>query len=138
MLREQGYDTAAMVSYRSMVNRGGLGQGFGVLSDPETDDGPRIRDGQETTALALDWLAQRGQAPFFLWLHLFEPHSPYPLTPYAATTLGEYDGLFADGATVPEMATLRGIAADPSGNLAALRTLYAVPRPASVGGERKV
>lgn len=26
---------------------------------------------------ACDWLSSRGDAPFFLWLHLMDPHSPY-------------------------------------------------------------
>ncbi|GJM45193.1 MAG: hypothetical protein DHS20C21_20350 [Gemmatimonadota bacterium] len=126
VLSEHGYDTAAMVSYRSMVNRGGLGQGFATLSDSTQDDGPRIRDGAETTAMAVDWLGQRDpSSPFFLWLHLFEPHSPYPLTPYAAEHLGDYDGLFADGAGVLEIASLRDPETQLPEDMAALRTLYA-------------
>ena len=49
------------------------------------------------------WLASIGDAPFFLWLHLMDPHSPYypkdaaltlmgqrPVTPYRARYLNSY------------------------------------------------
>jgi arylsulfatase A-like enzyme len=52
---------------------------------------------------ARSWLASLGGAPFFLWLHLMDPHSPYypveealeqmghpPLTPFRARYLNSY------------------------------------------------
>ncbi len=52
---------------------------------------------------ACTWLASIGDAPFFLWLHLMDPHSPYypkdaavtlmgrgPVTPYQARYLNSY------------------------------------------------
>ena len=52
---------------------------------------------------ACTWLASVGDAPFFLWLHLMDPHSPYypkdaaltlmgedPVTPYRARYLNSY------------------------------------------------
>ena len=52
---------------------------------------------------ATTWLSSIGQAPFFLWLHLMDPHSPYypkeearalmgapPLTPFRARYLNSY------------------------------------------------
>jgi arylsulfatase A-like enzyme len=48
---------------------------------------------------ALEWLSSRGKGPFFLWLHLMDPHSPYypteqtlalmatPITPFRARYL---------------------------------------------------
>ncbi|MCA9542659.1 MAG: sulfatase, partial [Myxococcales bacterium] len=40
------------------------------------------------TALAVDFLRGRAQAraPFFAWVHLFDPHQPYVLPPGTATT----------------------------------------------------
>ena len=35
------------------------------------------RPGQAVVDEALQWLEQHKQQPFFLWVHLFEPHSPY-------------------------------------------------------------
>ena len=52
-----GYDTAAFVSFGSMLSRGGLHQGFEVLSDAVTGTSTGdIRDGEEVTRLAVDWL----------------------------------------------------------------------------------
>lgn len=52
---------------------------------------------------ALEWLSSVGDAPFFLWLHFMDPHSPYypkesalsslshgPLAPYHARYLNSY------------------------------------------------
>src|SRR5712691_2581499 len=52
---------------------------------------------------AINWLSSVGDAPFFLWLHLMDPHSPYypkeaaralmgdgPITPYRARYLNCY------------------------------------------------
>lgn len=35
------------------------------------------RTAPETTDQALRWLRLRGQSPFFLWVHYFDPHEPY-------------------------------------------------------------
>jgi arylsulfatase A-like enzyme len=34
------------------------------------------RTGADTTDLALSWLGE-GEGPWFLWVHLFDPHAPY-------------------------------------------------------------
>ena len=39
VLSDAGWETRAAVSYRAMVNRGGLGQGFDVVSDPRGSRG---------------------------------------------------------------------------------------------------
>ena len=44
-----------------------------------TDRSQRRAD--ETTDLALEWLAGRGEQPFLLWLHYFDPHDPVVLPP---------------------------------------------------------
>ncbi len=42
------------------------------------------RDGAETVAAAVRWLDERpADRPFFLWLHLYDPHEPYtPKEPF--------------------------------------------------------
>jgi arylsulfatase A-like enzyme len=104
ILHGQGWDTAAFVAFKAMLVRGGLGQGFETVSD---EDGvktyPRIRGGEKITDLFADWLASRDpERPFFTWLHYFEPHSPYPVTPYAREAMARdgYAGPLVDGATV--------------------------------------
>ncbi|MFT7463612.1 MAG: arylsulfatase A-like enzyme [Pseudohongiellaceae bacterium] len=55
------------------------------------------RPGDEAIALAADWLDRQGDQPFMLWVHLFEPHSPYPVTEYAAEIMGDDSGSFYEG-----------------------------------------
>lgn len=92
-----GYRTGAFVSAYVLDRRFGLGRGFDVYDDAvrrRPDQPARLeaeRPGAETVAAALAWLdsghatgaAPPAQArPFFLWVHLYEPHAPY--TPGAA------------------------------------------------------
>jgi arylsulfatase A-like enzyme len=51
----------------------GLAQGFAVWSEPEQ----HRRAGNETVAAALAWLDGLGDAPFFLFVHLFDAHGPF-------------------------------------------------------------
>ncbi len=124
-LEADGYATAAFVSFKSMVHRGGLGQGFQRRSRAKKNprDSP-IRPGRDTVRAALRWL-EKAQEPFLLWVHLFEPHLPLPLTTYAAERMGAYRGPLADGATVREVMSLRGTWKDSAEATAALQALYA-------------
>ncbi len=77
VLAEAGYQTAAVVSAMPVHRRFGLDQGFELYED---DLGRRLeRDARETVDLAVRWLRgeRRAEQPFFLWVHLFDPHSPY-------------------------------------------------------------
>ncbi len=77
-----GYHTAAFVSGFPLDRRFGLARGFQTYDDrlPRGSDLRRAayveRAASETTAAAMRWL-DRAQAPWFLWLHYFDPHSPY-------------------------------------------------------------
>jgi arylsulfatase A-like enzyme/4-amino-4-deoxy-L-arabinose transferase-like glycosyltransferase len=54
--------------------------GMGEMHDQLT---PYDRPGNEVTDIALKWLRNLKNKPFFLWLHYFDPHSPYsPPHPY--------------------------------------------------------
>ena len=59
---------------------------------------PELFDDQRPTAgegvdLALDWLEQQGEDPFFLFLHLFDTHDDYvPPPPYDTRFDPDYDG----------------------------------------------
>lgn len=84
-LKAQGYDTAAFVSAVVLDRRYGLDAGFDAYDDAMPGDGPE-RSARETLRLAEQWLTTRGtstKAPFFLWIHLFEPHAPYATGSYA-------------------------------------------------------
>jgi len=93
LLSARGYSTAAVVSAFPLNRRFGLARGFQHYDDEflrseasmpdERWDGQVIdqaydRRGDATTDRALAWLASRpSQQPFFLWVHYFDPHSPY-------------------------------------------------------------
>jgi arylsulfatase A-like enzyme len=87
-LRERGYRTAAFVSAAPLDARFGLDDGFDVYDDRMPPGRGRFaypeRRGDRTAALAVEWLRRNaGEAPVFLWLHLFDPHSPYaPPAPF--------------------------------------------------------
>ena len=75
-LKASGYDTAAFVSSYVLGRPFGLAQGFDVYDD-ERPAGTAERSARETTERALAWLAQPSSRPRFLWVHYFEPHTPY-------------------------------------------------------------
>lgn len=71
-LTRRGYATAAMVSSRVLAAKSGLSRGFALYDSPSAVE----RDGAQTAAAALRWIGRQKQ-PFFLLLHLNEPHTPY-------------------------------------------------------------
>ncbi len=85
-LKAAGYETAAFVG-AFVLNRGfGLEQGFDVYDDVAVDRyaggrdqlGSAQRTADEVNARVFAWLdARRGSAPFFLWVHYYDPHDPY-------------------------------------------------------------
>jgi arylsulfatase A-like enzyme len=85
--RDAGYATAAFVSNILLTRRVGLDRGFDVFDDELTTpdfNRPEVveRLAPDTTKHALAWLRDRGERPFFLWVHYQDPHGPY--TPPAA------------------------------------------------------
>lgn len=128
MLDARGYDTGAFVSYKAMVTDGGMGQGFDVRSDLDVPRGAEgIRSGAEVNRLAFEYLDSLGESAArgtFLWLHYFEPHSPYPLTDYADARMGGYQGPLRDGATVEEFFALNKKENRSADHHAALDALY--------------
>jgi choline-sulfatase len=89
VLRDRGFRTAAFVTNANVHRSFGFGQGF-----EEYRLTPHGRDTAENlNALAAGWLDQVGEAPFFLFLHTIEPHTPYQPPP-------EFRQRFAPG--VPE------------------------------------
>jgi arylsulfatase A-like enzyme/tetratricopeptide (TPR) repeat protein len=102
ILREQGYSTAAVVSAFVLDSRYGLAQGFEVYNDAMRADGfnqalgASERRAEITTTHALSWLS-KVSAPFFLWVHYFDPHANYdPPKPFSAQYRRNlYDGEIA-------------------------------------------
>jgi choline-sulfatase len=100
-LKEHGYATGAAVSAFVLEGRSGLATGFDLYDDAiefrsRTGLGGLQRPGSETLQVALAWLQSVGQRPFFLFFHIYEPHTPYePLEPFASRYSSKYDGEIA-------------------------------------------
>ncbi len=84
-LSEAGYLTAAFVSVQVLDEFAGL-DGFGTYDLPPTF----IRPGLNTVGWALKWWRSAGEGPRFLWVHLFDAHSPYGRWSEAAKHNPEY------------------------------------------------
>jgi arylsulfatase A-like enzyme/Flp pilus assembly protein TadD len=112
VLGGRGYRTAAFVSSFVLDRRYGLARGFEAYDDrpdvAETSPSgvEAERRGDRTAQACARWLeghaARTPAAPFFAWLHLYDPHEPYqPPEPFGADFAGRpYDGeiAFADAA----------------------------------------
>ncbi len=118
-LAEKGYQTGAFVAAFVLDGRWGLNQGFQTYDDrfdmkkyKHLDLAGVQRPANEVVDAALGWLEAHRQGPFFAWIHLYDPHTPYaPPEPYASRfggrgPAGLYDGeiAFAD-AQVGRLAT---------------------------------
>jgi arylsulfatase A-like enzyme/Flp pilus assembly protein TadD len=84
LLSARGYRTGAFVSAFPLDSRFGLDRGFDVYDDSfvgaETPAAFVVqeRTGAETVARAVAWLNASDPRPSFCWVHLYEPHFPYP------------------------------------------------------------
>ncbi|MES1245671.1 MAG: sulfatase-like hydrolase/transferase [Acidobacteriota bacterium] len=101
ILRQQGYATGGAVSAYVLQGKGGLSTGFDLYEDAiefrtNTGLGGLQRPGGETLARARSWLESVQGRPFFLFFHLYEPHTPYqPAEPFASRYASKYDGEIA-------------------------------------------
>jgi arylsulfatase A-like enzyme len=83
ILRERGWSTGAVVGAFVLDRRFGLAQGFEHYDDDlaGADEPPRFgyteRDASRVTDAALAWLERSAGRPWLLWVHYFDPHSPY-------------------------------------------------------------
>lgn len=81
-LKQAGYATAAFVSSYVLARQFGLDQGFDVYDDIVTLERPA----RLTTDRAIAYLREAPTtSPLLLWVHYFEPHTPYaPPPPFAS------------------------------------------------------
>jgi arylsulfatase A-like enzyme/Tfp pilus assembly protein PilF len=108
---DAGYRTAAFVGAYVLDRRFGLSGGFDtyddrVQRDPSGDARLEAeRRGDAVASAALEWLSASAPGgasarPFFVWVHLYDPHAPYdPPQEFLAKANGNaYDGevAFAD------------------------------------------
>jgi arylsulfatase A-like enzyme/tetratricopeptide (TPR) repeat protein len=107
-LSEKGYATGAFIGAFVLDGRWGLNQGFQLYDDrfdlekhKHLDLGSVQRPANLVVDAALAWLEGRQQAPFFAWVHLYDPHTPYePPEPFLSEfgprgLAGLYDGEIA-------------------------------------------
>ena len=109
-LKKNGYATGAAVSAFVLRRETGIAKGFDFFDDNvepmsgQSVNGQTVisrvqRDGAETLQAGQRWLDGQVGRPFFFFLHLYEPHTPYtPPEPYFSRYPNHYDGeiAFAD------------------------------------------
>jgi arylsulfatase A-like enzyme/Flp pilus assembly protein TadD len=102
--QQRGYATGAVVSAFVLDRSWGLSRGFDFYDDAfsaatfaSKDIGLVDRRAGESVTHALEWLKKTSRRPFFLRLHLYDPHNPYdPPAPYGEQYRGHpYDGEIA-------------------------------------------
>jgi arylsulfatase A-like enzyme/Tfp pilus assembly protein PilF len=87
LLHAHGYRTAAFVGSVSLDPRNGSAPGFdrgfdvydAGFEQSSGGGGKQFveRRGDEVVARASKWLNNNTRGPFFLWVHLYDPHAPY-------------------------------------------------------------
>ena len=89
ILKQNGFNTAAIISTFVLDKKFGMAQGFDTYDDTFTDAHHNMfgneRKGDETTQVALDWLDKNKDNKSFLFLHYYDPHIDYaPPEPFAS------------------------------------------------------
>ena len=108
ILKAHGYSTAAFVGSLALdpdVSVPGFNRGFDTYGAGYNWDGYSPQTRYQTTEHragvvlkdAQDWLSKHPDGPFFLWIHLYDPHAPYePPPPFKTRYAKEpYDGEIA-------------------------------------------
>jgi arylsulfatase A-like enzyme/Tfp pilus assembly protein PilF len=118
--QRHGYSTAASVSAFVLDRSWGLSRGFDHYDDsfPAQDFAQKNvglvdRRAKDSVDKAIAWVnARKRSRPFFLWLHLYDPHSPYdPPEPFRTQYKDDlYSGeiAYADSQLARFFAYLRG------------------------------
>jgi arylsulfatase A-like enzyme/Tfp pilus assembly protein PilF len=100
MLKHRGYSAGGFASAYVLRAETGIGRGFDTwdarlpVSSPEVAIGEVQRDGSDTVAAAAAWVNAQTSSQFFLFLHLYEPHTPYS-PPARFRQYKPYDGEIA-------------------------------------------
>ena len=104
VFKQQGYATGAVVSAFVLDRSWGLSRGFDFYDDAfsaetfrQKDIGLVDRRAGDSITHAISWLQKPTRRPFFFWLHLYDPHSPYdPPEPFRTQYRSHpYDGEIA-------------------------------------------
>src|SRR3989441_11030582 len=117
ILRTHGYATGAAVSAYVLRGATGIDDSLDFFDDRVGGEVEWTRDlsllqrrGGETARRALTWVGRVKAGPFFLFLHIYEPHLPYePPEPFRSRYGATYDGEVAasDGVVGEFLAQLK-------------------------------
>jgi arylsulfatase A-like enzyme len=94
ILADEGYNTAAEIASLVLRDDTRIAQGFANRRDPSSPgvrlkqirlrDGDKVRTatrqtrtGADISDRGIEFIQRQSAAPFFLWLHYFDPHDPY-------------------------------------------------------------
>ena len=97
-LHDRGIATGAFIGGYPLQSSSGLNRGFDIYDDAFLNTpGVTERRADDVVRAAGSWIEAHRARPFFAWIHLFDPHSPYtPPAEYAAAHPGApYDGEIA-------------------------------------------
>jgi len=85
-LKSAGYATGAFIGGYPLRRSSGLARGFDRYDDEFLASSDAIeRSADAVIQSAEAWVDANAAQPFFAWIHLFDPHSPYtPPPPFAA------------------------------------------------------
>ncbi len=91
--RQAGFATYASISTRHLSQRtSGLGQGFDRMAQPLKQ---AVIDADEAIRPIIKWMDESADVPTFVWLHLFDAHTPYePPADLAEEYYGDVDHAF--------------------------------------------
>jgi arylsulfatase A-like enzyme/tetratricopeptide (TPR) repeat protein len=120
VLQSKGYRTGAFIGAYVLDSKWGINQGFDTYYDKfdlseskAVSLGAIQRPGNEVVDQALPWIDQVKDRPFFVWVHLYDAHSPYrPPEPFATTYKAHpYNGeiAFADSQVARVLAKLEAL-----------------------------
>jgi choline-sulfatase len=112
VLKSHGYRTGAFVGGFVLDRRFGLSRGFDEYDSPfdlhaeaGRDPSEIKRNAEEVAHSAESWLSRQNGGPFFLFLHLYDLHTPYEIPPHKGgatagpgydTALAYVDGVIGD------------------------------------------
>jgi arylsulfatase A-like enzyme/Flp pilus assembly protein TadD len=97
LLQQSGYRTGGFVSSYVLRPETGIGRGFDTYNaefpQVAADRSPALvqRPGEQTLTAATRWLDTLADGKFFLFFHIYEPHTPYR-PPSRFESLAPYDG----------------------------------------------
>ena len=107
VLRARGYRTGGFVGAFVLDSRWGINQGFDRYFDDfdlSRYEGKGLdavqRPASEVVDRAISWLDEDTERPFFAWIHLYDPHTPYAAPEefrarFPQTIIGAYDAEIA-------------------------------------------